>query len=502
MNALDQAFIKAFAKDRAAEGGDPRTATTSSTVQPPAADFESMTLALHEPAPQGRRLRVDRPTSADASFLSAHLIMPIVEQVQSYQPADIATSTLAQVVVEDRLQLLEESLRRAQAASNALAAPGASDTTVTRGSRGPRAKDPTAAAVQPFVLLAAAALYRPDLQHRQLACLLCRNDWRVRAALTAVEMGHRNLDPDLFVSLTTAGELPGDTVAVERAVPTETAADDFSDELAATMSAAGDMDQVFLPVSDESLSVPCGLSEEEEALLLGTDPPRELEAFAPAWEVDAFRWPALGRELDEASGRKLRQSGDELCTAVQDGLKVIAVTSTERREGRTTVALALARNAATAGCRVALVDADGGNPDLARQLGLDSPCDWRQTRRRGQPLQEAAVASLGDRVTLFPLTVGNDSLSGRLDDPVLTDVLHELKSAFDLIVIDAPPVTAGDMYVAGAPSACEVDMVLVVRNVQATRPDACLSSVARLRALGVRAVGIVENFTLAHAVAV
>ena len=39
------------------------------------------------------------------------MIMPIVEQVQSYQPADIATSTLAQVVVEDRLQALEEALQ-------------------------------------------------------------------------------------------------------------------------------------------------------------------------------------------------------------------------------------------------------------------------------------------------------------------------------------------------------------------------------------------------------
>ena len=38
-------------------------------------------------------------------------------------------------------------------------------------------------------------------------------------------------------------------------------------------------------------------------------------------------------------------------------------------------------------------------------------------------------------------------------------------------------------------------MVLVVRNIQTTPQDTCLSTVARLRAMGVRAVGIVENFT-------
>jgi Mrp family chromosome partitioning ATPase len=104
------------------------------------------------------------------------------------------------------------------------------------------------------------------------------------------------------------------------------------------------------------------------------------------------------------------------------------------------------------------------------------------------------VASLDDRVTLFPLTVPDDDLSGRLDDPTLSDVLRELKRSFDLVIVDAQPVTARDLRVAAATCACEVDMALVVRNIQTTSPDRCLSSVARLRAMGVRAVGLVENF--------
>jgi Mrp family chromosome partitioning ATPase len=183
-------------------------------------------------------------------------------------------------------------------------------------------------------------------------------------------------------------------------------------------------------------------------------------------------------------------------------LKVVAVTSAERQEGRTTVALALARSAAAAGCRVALLDADCANPELARRLGLDAPCDWQQVRRHHQPLHEAAIASLDDRVTLFPLTVPDDDLSGRLDDPTLTGVLQELKRAFDLVVVDTQPVTEGDTRVAAATGPCEVDMVLVVRNVQTTAPETCLSRVARLRAMGIRAVGLVENFAPAEEAAV
>jgi Mrp family chromosome partitioning ATPase len=47
-----------------------------------------------------------------------------------------------------------------------------------------------------------------------------------------------------------------------------------------------------------------------------------------------------------------------------------------------------------------------------------------------------------------------------------------------------------------------VDMVVVVRNIQTTSQNSCLSTVARLRAMGVRAVGIVENFAPADEAAV
>ena len=216
-----------------------------------------------------------------------------------------------------------------------------------------------------------------------------------------------------------------------------------------------------------------------------------------------FAGPTSAAHLDEASGRKLTQSGDELYMAMQDGLKVIAITSAERQEGRTTIALSLARSAAAAGCRVALLDADCANPELARRLGLGRPVRLAAGRdvvasrwaRRRSPRST-------NRVTLFPLTVPDDDLSGRLDDPTLTSVLQELKRSFDLVVVDTQPVAAGDARVAVATCPCEVDMVLVVRNVQTTPEDKCLASVGSLRAMGVRAVGIVENFTPAEESAV
>ncbi len=221
--------------------------------------------------------------------------------------------------------------------------------------------------------------------------------------------------------------------------------------------------------------------------------PASLRALSPAWEVDAFRWPELCQQLDEQTSGKLTQSGEELFVATGDGLKVLVVTSSVRHEGRTTLALSLARTAALAGSRVALVDADSGNPELARSLGLEAPCDWHDVLSQQQSLEEAAVMSAEDHVTLFPLTCPSDDFSGVVDR-MLTRTLRELSRCFDLIVVDLPPFPSQSGMDRPADTICPIDMAVVVRHVQVTPQDEALATVSALRKLGVRAVGIIENF--------
>ena len=364
MNTVDQAFIKAFAENRSAACSAQESATDGAKVQPPDMGVESTALVFEDLRAQGRRYRIDRPTSADAGFLTAHMIMPVVEQVQSYQPADIAASTMAQVVVEDRLQALEEALQEIKKS----AARGPSTTSHARRPDGEAADedqtDPVAAAVKPLVLLAVPRLFRPDLQSKELGFLICRDDARVRRSTTTVEIGGFDFDPALLDGSRVADR--AQHVAPRGEPATADTSVRLADDLAEIMSRASEVDDVVLPAGKEAVPANHGLTEAEEAVLLGRAEPAVLDPFVPAWEVDAFRWPDLCAQLDEASGRKLTRSGDELYMAMQDGLKVIAISSAARQEGRTTIALSLARSAAAAGCRVALLDADGANPELAR----------------------------------------------------------------------------------------------------------------------------------------
>ncbi len=124
MNALDQAFIKAFAKDRTTSASQRAPSTRRVTIQPPEQGVESASLVLHEVYHQGRRLRIDRPISEVVS-LTAHMVLPIVEHVESYQPEDVAGATALQVLFEDRLTPLEE-LKTAASALHPQADPAAS----------------------------------------------------------------------------------------------------------------------------------------------------------------------------------------------------------------------------------------------------------------------------------------------------------------------------------------------------------------------------------------
>lgn len=217
--------------------------------------------------------------------------------------------------------------------------------------------------------------------------------------------------------------------------------------------------------------------------------------FAPAWEVDRFHWPDLCVALEQAADTPLTEAGEALREATCDDLRVVAITSAQRREGRTTLALALARSAARAGARVALLDTDLENPNLARQLGIEAPCNWSDTMARREPLSEAAVQSLEDNITLFPLTGPLDNLRSGLADERLASILHQAREEFDLVILDMHPVTHRDASLFQDFPSCPIDMAIVVRNTHVTPTEETLTAVAHLQTMGVTAIGIAENFT-------
>jgi capsular exopolysaccharide synthesis family protein len=165
-------------------------------------------------------------------------------------------------------------------------------------------------------------------------------------------------------------------------------------------------------------------------------------------------------------------------------MRVLAVTSAGRGEGRTTTATNLALTAALEGRATILVEADLRRPALAARLGL-APRAGLADVLAGRADLAQAVGRLGP----LPLLVAGEGReeSALLRGPAAASLLAQLRAAYELVVLDAPPALAlsdGDRL------AGEADGALLVVRAGATPRQVVRIA---LDALGERAVGIALN---------
>jgi Mrp family chromosome partitioning ATPase len=221
------------------------------------------------------------------------------------------------------------------------------------------------------------------------------------------------------------------------------------------------------------------------------------EVFAPEWEVDRFAWPPICQALLEAQASYFQHVGSRLLAATEESSHVIMIGGSRRSEGRTTLALCLARCAAQVGVPVALVDADYQNPQLGALLRMEIPCSWLETVQRRAPLQEAAVSSIEDRLTLFGLTYA-ESGSTAGDHAQLVKLLESVSKHYPLVIVDAGPLDSEGGRLFAEQTVCPIDTAIVVRDLRNTAFESALGAARRLQQSGIQAVGIAENFLMAE----
>jgi Mrp family chromosome partitioning ATPase len=216
----------------------------------------------------------------------------------------------------------------------------------------------------------------------------------------------------------------------------------------------------------------------------------------PLWEVDRFHWPRTCEKLFADEQGYLSQAGNKLQAAVQDGLRVLAITGTRRGEGRTTLALCLARAAAQAGIQVAVMDADFARPQLASKIALEVAYGWQDAALGRIPLSEAAIKSLHDGVTALPLESALVTRGLSLADPRVTATIRAAAATFELLILDLGPICPGEhlAFPPGEPS--PLDAAIVVRDLRFATATESGSLCETLQDSGIEAVGIAENFVV------
>jgi Mrp family chromosome partitioning ATPase len=222
-----------------------------------------------------------------------------------------------------------------------------------------------------------------------------------------------------------------------------------------------------------------------------TTVPPSVENTTAFWEVDQFFYPTISDRL-LLEYDYFSQAGEKLKHASEAGLKVLGVTGVGRSEGRTTLAICLARAASRSGLKVGLIDCDFQRHLLAQTMGLDVSDGWQSVASGKLELAEVAVRSLGDGITLLPLT--GEAAQGGLafSDTRVARVLAEAKDLNDVVILDLGPL---DPATVAAP--LPLDAAIVVWDGRRRQREEVQAVARALHAAGTEAVGIAENFASA-----
>jgi capsular exopolysaccharide synthesis family protein len=172
------------------------------------------------------------------------------------------------------------------------------------------------------------------------------------------------------------------------------------------------------------------------------------------------------------------------------GRQVVLITSSISRNGKTSVAILLARSLAQLGKRVLLVEGDLRRPEMAVRLLETAPQVGLAALLEGRTSDDEAilqgVAPRLDVLPAGPLPLGFDF--EKLANGLFSGCLKRWKQRYDLIIMDSPPVlpVADARILAG-----QVDgTVMVLRAAHCARGDV-LKAYADLSAAGGTLLGTV-----------
>jgi receptor protein-tyrosine kinase len=172
---------------------------------------------------------------------------------------------------------------------------------------------------------------------------------------------------------------------------------------------------------------------------------------------DPARAERNGARVDVEAFRILRDNVELLTSGSGEG--VVLVTSSLPEEGKSTVAASLARASAAAGRRTLLIEADLRRPALAKRLGIRTapglteylvgkvesgdvihPVPGATDGSANGNGGESNGRSAGSQLACIPAGYPQDGAAELLSSPRMGELLTEVASAYDLVIVDSAPL--------------------------------------------------------------
>jgi tyrosine-protein kinase Etk/Wzc len=175
---------------------------------------------------------------------------------------------------------------------------------------------------------------------------------------------------------------------------------------------------------------------------------------------------------------------------VDESLKTVVITSAGPREGKSTTVANLAITLAYMGSKVVLVDSDLRRPVIHSIFGLEKENGLTNYMIDSIPFESILKPTMIDNLTIVPCGLLPPNPSELLGSQKMDEFISMLKSKFDMILFDSPPVIAvTDAAVLGN----KVHGVVMVISAGNTNRDAIGRSKSLLENVNARIIGAVLN---------
>ncbi len=153
--------------------------------------------------------------------------------------------------------------------------------------------------------------------------------------------------------------------------------------------------------------------------------------------------------IQDMTARRPLTAFSEQIRAVRAGLylgserpRVVAITAARPAEGKSLLALSLARSAGLSGEKVLLIDCDLRRPALARWLGADSSAGLVELLRGKAEMQDVLHADPVGGMHFIPAGRPSGDTFGLFMGPDMARLLNEARREYSLILLDSPPIQA------------------------------------------------------------
>jgi len=175
--------------------------------------------------------------------------------------------------------------------------------------------------------------------------------------------------------------------------------------------------------------------------------------------------------------------------SIDEPLRSVLITSVEAGVGKTTVSINLALSLSQIEKKVLLLDGDLRRPNVHNGLQIELQPGLSDALRDRTPAGD--VLRNFDNHAVGVITAGSlpPNPTELLASKRMQQLLHDLKEAYDIVVVDSPPYLVTDSAILGA----RVDGVLLVLRPGRTREDAAQAVKEQLTRSGARLLGVVFN---------